>query len=207
MTVAEITGMSVETRRASAAAWRRRARVIHGLRVALPAMIVVIFAGIGATIVHHSLTGGPRTGEESEAPIRLVNPRFVGRDDQGRSFVLTAATATRDDDDYQRVLLDSPAVILDESGADPMRITAGSGVYHEGTRRLQMEGGVTLSSKDQTFNTATSLYNTATGELSGSGPIQGVGSLGEIAAKSYGVYDKGGRMVFKGGVRARIPTH
>ena len=56
------------------------------------------------------------------------------------------------------------------------------------------------------FETAGSLFDTKTGELVGSGPIQGSGSLGEIDAKSYGVYDKGDRMVFKGGVRTRLET-
>lgn len=206
MAVADIAGMSIADRRAGALAWRKRARLIHTLRVVLPALILLILVGIGASVAYRSVVGGKARPDESEAPIRLVNPRFVGRDDNGRSFVLTAATAVRDDDDFQRVLLDRPALVLDEDGANPTRISSGKGVYHEGTRRLQLEGGVRLSTNDQTFDTATSLYNTATGELSGSGPIQGVGSLGEIAAKSYGVYNKGERMIFKGGVRARIPT-
>ena len=56
------------------------------------------------------------------------------------------------------------------------------------------------------FETAASLFYTRTGELVGSGPIQGSGSLGEITAKSYGVYDKGDRMVFKGGVHTRLDS-
>ena len=63
-----------------------------------------------------------------------------------------------------------------------------------------------LDGAKQSFDTASSLFDTSTGELSGSGPIQGSGALGEINAKSYGVLDKGERMIFKGGVRARIPT-
>ena len=43
-------------------------------------------------------------------------------------------------------------------------------------------------------------------ELEGQGQISGVGSLGEITAKSYGVYDKGERLVFKGGVRGRLDS-
>ena len=54
------------------------------------------------------------------------------------------------------------------------------------------------------FSTASSIFNTATGVLEGKGEIQGMGALGEIIAKSYGVYDKGDRLVFKGGVRTRV---
>jgi lipopolysaccharide export system protein LptC len=142
--------------------------------------------------------------QDSDAPIRLVNPRFVGRDDKGRSFVLTALTATRDKTDYQRVMLDKPALVLDENGPDQLRIWSKAGVYHEGDRKLKLEGGVHLSGAQAAFETAASLFDTKTGELMGSGPIQGAGQLGEITAKSYGVYGKGDRMVFKGGVHARI---
>ena len=61
-----------------------------------------------------------------------------------------------------------------------------------------------LADAQGAFETAASLFDTKTGELVGSGPIQGSGSLGEITAKSYGVYDKGDRMVFKGGVHTRL---
>jgi lipopolysaccharide export system protein LptC len=65
---------------------------------------------------------------------------------------------------------------------------------------------VRLTSPQAALDTAASLYDTKTGELVGSGSIQGSGSLGEINAKSYGVYDKGERMIFSGGVRARIES-
>ena len=67
-----------------------------------------------------------------------------------------------------------------------------------------MRGGVRLVGSKAAFDTATSLFDTKTGEIVGSGPIQGSGSLGEINAKSYAVYGKGERMIFKGGVHTRL---
>ncbi|MFN3520850.1 MAG: LPS export ABC transporter periplasmic protein LptC [Phenylobacterium sp.] len=206
MTLAHADPGVIRAHHTTAVRWRRRARLIHILRIALPAAIALILAAMAATVAWRTIAGGQARTGDADAPIRLVNARFVGRDNDGRAFVITAATAVRDDEDYQRVLLDRPTLMLDEDGARPTRVTAKSGVYHEGTRKLQLQGGVRLVSDQQTFDTATSLFNTATGELSGSGPIQGVGSLGEIDAKSYAVYDKGERIVFKGGVHARIPT-
>lgn len=187
-------------------AWRRRARMVRLLRVLLPAVIALIFVILAGGVVYRSLKGAGARPDEAEAPIRLVNPRFVGRDAQGRSFVITAGSATRDQKDYQRVLLVEPALVLDEGGPEPTRVAAARGVYHEGTRRLQLEGGVKLTLKGQTFDTPQSLYDAASGELSGDGVITGSGPLGEMVAKSYGVYDKGERMIFRGGVRARIPN-
>ena len=191
-------------RRADFQRWRRRSRLIRRLRVVLPGVIVLILAALGVTIAYNTLNGAAGLPQEAKTPIRLVNPRFVGRDDKGRAFVLTAATATRDDQDYQRVLLVHPALVLDEGGTDEVRVISKAGVYHEGTRKLEMSGGVRLTGSRTAFQTAESLFDTKSGELVGSGPIQGAGSLGEITAKSYGVYGKGDRMVFKGGVHTRL---
>ncbi|HEY8615095.1 LPS export ABC transporter periplasmic protein LptC [Phenylobacterium sp.] len=190
--------------RSSADRWRRRSRTLRWLRIGVPALIVLILAAMAGSVAWNALRTKPQASGDPDAPIRLVNPRFVGRDDRGRAFVITAGSATRAQNDYQRVILDRPALVLDEEGPDPMRISAASGVYHEGDRKLELKGGVRISSAQQSFETAESLFDTKTGELVGSGPIQGSGSLGEINAKSYAVYGKGERMVFKGGVRARV---
>jgi lipopolysaccharide export system protein LptC len=193
-------------RRASIRRWKRRSRLIMALRILLPALIVLTLGGLAASVGYNTLARQPTVPVASDAPIRLVKPRFVGRDDKSRAFVLTAASATRDPNDYQRVLLDKPALVLDDEGPDPLTITAATGVYHEGDRKLEVSGGVHLSGATAAFETATSMFDTKTGELVGSGPIQGSGSLGEINAKSYGVYDKGDRMVFKGGVHTRLDS-
>jgi lipopolysaccharide export system protein LptC len=194
------------TRRDGFERWRKRSRQVRNLRVALPAAIGLIFLALAGAVAWNTMTSAPEQPKDSNAPIRLVNPRFVGRDDKGRAFVLTAASATRDQKDYQRVLLDRPALVLDEGGPDAMRVTGHAGVYHEADRKLQLNGGVRLSGVSAAFETAASQFDTRTGELVGSGPIQGSGSLGEITAKSYAVYGKGERMVFKGGVHTRLET-
>jgi lipopolysaccharide export system protein LptC len=185
--------------------WRRRSRLIRALRIVLPALIALIFAGLAGAIVHHTVTA-ETAATPDEGPIRLLNPRFVGRDAKGRAFTVTAQAAVRDQRDFQRVMLDRPILVIDEGGENPTRLVSRSGVYHEGTGKLQLSGGVRLTSPQTALDTAASLYDTKTGELIGSGPIQGSGSLGEINAKSYGVYDKGARIVFSGGVRARIDS-
>ncbi|HEY8003791.1 MAG TPA: LPS export ABC transporter periplasmic protein LptC [Phenylobacterium sp.] len=202
--VSDIPAVSPPSRRASIQRWRRRSRVIAALRILLPLLIGLILAALAATVAYNSLRSQPSQPTASNAPIQLVNPRFVGRDERGRPFVLIAVTATRDAADYNKVYLDKPALVLDDQGPDPLRITAAKGVYHEDSRKLEVSGGVRLAGARGAFDTAQSLFDTRTGELVGSGPIQGTGSLGEIQAKSYGVYDKGARMVFSGGVHTRL---
>lgn len=186
--------------------WRRRSRLVRRLRLILPALIGLILLSMGGFILHTTILGRDASSAAPDAPIELVNPRFVGKDDKGRAFVLTAAAAVRDENDYQRVLLDRPALILDAEGVNPTRVTARSGVYNEDRKMLNLDGGVKMSGADVTFDTVSSIFNTATGELEGQGQISGASQLGEITAKSYGVYDKGDRLVFKGGVRGRIDS-
>lgn len=193
-------------RRADFERWRRRSRLIRTLRIALPAAIVLIFLGLVGSVAWSTFSAQPRSAQGGDEPIRLVKPRFVGRDDKGRAFVLTAESAIRDRLDYQRVMLTRPALVLDEGGPDEMRINGADGIFHEQNGKLELSGGVRLADTKNAFATAASLFDTKTGEVLGSGPIQGAGGLGEINAKSYGVYDKGARMVFKGGVQTRIET-
>lgn len=207
MTASDLSAFVTPRRRAPIQRWRRHSRVIRALRILFPALIGAILLGLAGSVVWNAVTAQPTAVGPSDAPVRLVNPRFVGRDDKGRAFVLTAVTATRDTKDYQKVYLDRPALILDEEGPDPLKITAKAGVYHELTRKLEVSGGVRLSGAQAAFETAASMFDTKTGELVGSGDIHGAGPLGDITAKSYGVYDKGGRMVFKGGVHTRLNSN
>ena len=195
-----------EPRRVDFERWRRRSRLIRTLRIVLPATIGLIFLGLVGSVAWSTFNAQPKAARGGDEPIQLVKPRFVGRDDKGRAFVLTAETAIRDRLDYQRVMLKKPALVLDEGGPDEMRINGADGIFHEQNGKLELSGGVRLADTKNAFATAASLFDTKTGEVIGSAPIQGAGGLGEINAKSYGVYDKGDRMVFKGGVRTRLET-
>ena len=203
---APLSAPLAEPRRADFERWRRRSRLVRALRVALPAAIALIFAGLIGSVAWSTFNAQPRSTRVGDEPIRLMNPRFIGRDDKGRSFVLTADSAIRDRLDYQRVILKKPALVLDENGPDEMRINGADGIFHEQNGKLELSNGVRMADAKNTFDTAASLFDTKTGEVIGSGPIQGAGGLGEIRAESYGVYGKGERMVFKGGVRTRIET-
>ncbi|HEV2533588.1 LPS export ABC transporter periplasmic protein LptC [Phenylobacterium sp.] len=196
-TAAVLRGRNIER-------WRRRSRIIRVLRVVGPTLIVLILAGLGASIAYNAMKPTVEPAQEANQPIRLINPRFVGRDARGRAFVVTAASATRDPQEYQKVYLDRPALVLDEQGSDPTRIVSAKGVFHEQTGKLELSGGLRMSSSQGTLETAESKFDTKTGDLVGSGPVHGSGPLGDIDATSYGVYEKGDHMVFQGRAHARF---
>lgn len=187
-----------------ALAWRRRSQRVRLLRRLLPALIGVILLGLAGYVAVAALSGPGTRPVEAQTPIQLVKPKFVGQDRRGRAFTLTAQTATRDPDDYDRVLLDRPVLVLSRDPQEPIRVSALKGDFDESGHLLKLSGDVRLSSGDISFATGASRFDTLLGELVGDGAIQGVGSLGEIIARSYGVYDRGDRLVFGGGVRTRL---
>lgn len=184
--------------------WRRRSRIIRVLRILGPSLIALIILGLAGSVAFNAVKPSAEPAQEVNQPIRLLNPRFVGRDERGRAFVVTAASATRDPQEYQKVYLDKPAMVLDEQGPDPTRIIAKAGVFHEQTGRLEVSGGVRLAMASGVLETAASQFDTKTGDLVGSGPVHGSGALGEIDAKSYSVTDKGDHLIFQGRVHSRF---
>lgn len=191
-------------RRAQVLRWRRRSRLVRVMRILLPSVIGLIIAGLAAAIAYNALTSQPGQPKDTSTPIRLVHPRFVGRDDKGRAFVITADSATRDPREYQRVHLVRPAMLMDSEGPDPIRLTGAAGTYNEGTFKLDLHGGVRLVDSKGAFDTATALFDTKTGDIVGSGRIQGSGAPGELQADSYAISNKGDRMFFRGRVHTRI---
>lgn len=198
------SALNANPRRTPIQAWRRRSRVIRLLRLVLPAAIAVILAGLGGSVAYNALTARRAPPGNPNDPIRLINPHFVGRDAHGRPFILTSVTATRDPNNYNRVFLDMPVLIMDADGADPLHLTSGSGIYHEDTGLLEVSHRVHMTSARGAVDTDSSVYDTKTQELTGSVAVQGAGSLGEIQAKSYAVHDQGDKMVFTGDVHTRL---
>jgi lipopolysaccharide export system protein LptC len=199
----------LDRRRRDLDRWHSRSRSIHFWRRALPLVIVVIAIGLGGWIVARGImarmSAPPKPAETGV--IRMVNPRFYGRDTSNRAFVVGAGEAARDSRNPGVTSLQQPTVTLDAEGAAPTHIQAGQGVYRETQRSMDLSGGVQLSDgRGNSFATPRAVIDTKTGVVHGDQGVKGQGPLGQIAASSYGVYDSGKRIVFKGGVHAQIQT-
>lgn len=189
------------------ARFRVRSQSVRFWRRALPIVIVGIAGLLVAWIGGRSLIVRIASGGASQEAggVRMVNPRFYGRDTSNRAFVLGASEATRDLSNGKTVTLRGPNVTLDAEGANPTRVQATRGVYREDQRRLTLDGGVEVKSgRGFTFSTPRAVVDTTSGHVTGDSGVKGDGPLGQIAASSYGVYDKGQRIVMRGDVRAHI---
>jgi lipopolysaccharide export system protein LptC len=195
-------------RTADFARWRRHSRTIAVLRRVLPALMAVIVLALLGGVAISGLLGAPSKIREALGAIHMVNPKFQGRDSKGRSFVLSAKEASRDEHDPQQVLLVEPFVSLGQDTPTPTRLMAKTGVYREGDRLLHLYGDVRLDDgSGYRFASQDAVVDTRKGELVGKSSMAADGPMGQVQAGSVTVDNKGKRAIFKGGVRARLNQH
>ena len=185
--------------------WRRRSRRVRLMRVVLPATIAVILIGVGGQVAWRSMRAAARPPAEAKTQIRMIAPRFYGQSGDGRSFMITARSALRDDNDMKNVRLDSPTLTLGFDEPQPSRVTAKSGIYREDTMKLSLSGDVRIDDgAGYRFASEEAVVDTKTGNISGETAMLGEGPTGQVKSNAYTLYDKGDRVVFRGGVRTRL---
>lgn len=185
--------------------WRQRSRLVRAARVALPIAVLGLLGAAAGQVVWRTVTAGARAPERPQAQIRMLNPRFFGQSSDGRAFLLTARSAVRDDADLKRVLLEGPTLTLGTDEPKPSRVTSKTGVYREDTLKLVLRGDVRLDDGGgYRFASDEAFVDTNTGVITGESVLQGEGPTGQVKSNAYSVYDKGDRIVFRGGVRTRL---
>ena len=197
-------GAATERLHAAMAKWRKRSHMIRFFRLALPAaMALIVLATAGWVGVQAVLSPGPERTES--VSIRMLNPRFRGRDEEGRAFVMAARTAARDSRDFQRVLLTDPFLSLESGGPRPLTVRAKRGVYHERTLVMVLEGAVHVEDPSGwVFDTERAVVETSRNIIHGDTAVRGAGPMGRIAGSSYVIYNQGERVVVRGNVRTTL---
>jgi lipopolysaccharide export system protein LptC len=185
--------------------WRRRSRRVHLARVVLPAAMLALLATVGGQVAWRSFTAGDRHPGGDKAQIRMLSPRFYGQSSDGKPFIITARSAVRDEVDLKRVFLEAPTLTMGVGSPAPTRSTADRGVYREDTLKLQLYGNVRMDDgAGYRFASDEAMVDTRNGNTTGESELQGEGPTGQVQSNAYSVYDKGDRIVFRGGVRTRV---
>ncbi|HEY2048205.1 MAG TPA: LPS export ABC transporter periplasmic protein LptC [Caulobacteraceae bacterium] len=187
---------------------RAHSRLVRVLRIILPMTMIAVAGMLAGFVAAHAIRQHQAAHAGVVAPIRMLNPHFYGRDAQGRPYTLTAREAARDTRAFQTVLLSDPFVTLDNPQGRPSTLVADTGVYHEDTRILLLRGHVRATdAKSGHFASDEAVVNTRTGSVVGPQALQSQSNTGALQSRSFNVYDKGDRMVFNGGVHARLNAH
>src|SRR5665213_832080 len=148
--------------------WRRRSHAVRFWRRALPVTIAVIGAVLVAWIAGRSLFIKATAPKPPQATgLRMLNPRFYGRDSSNHAFVLGAAEAARDSSTGKSVSLAAPDLTMDAGGAQPTTVRAAHGVYREDQRQLSLTGQVELKAGGYVFTTPDATVDTSKGAVYG----------------------------------------
>ena len=189
-----------------------RSKLVRRLRIALPALAVLL-------VVVFLATSQPEQSDEAflddfknleATPEELVmsSPRFAGVDNDGKPFNITAETATREPAAEERVALKKPRAVT-RDGDDQTVVTASRGVYQSDAKVLTLNEDVVLrhalGSDDYVLraNDATVLLGDQKVETDSG--VEGVGPGGNtLRADAMEAYQGDGRVVFKGNVKLKI---
>lgn len=182
---------------------RRRSRLIAALRRFFVAAAGASFASVFVFMAMFAIEGGfSRSNYSSAEPLRMINPRFIGRTERGGPYQITAETAERDRGENKPIILTAP-VYRTEQGTVML---APRGIYDEQAKRLVFQGDVLFADRGgNRFTTPSMLVDLAQGALIGNGGVTGAGPLGVIRADAYELREGDRALVLHGGVRGQIP--
>ena len=198
----------IERRRRLLQQWRRHSALIAILRRLLPALCLAIIVALGAWSAMSTLLWRSDAKVRSNAEIRMVNFNFQGRTEAGKPFLMTSASAVRDNADVNKLTFDRPVLNVGIGTPEWTKVTAAHGVYREDTRMLDLTGHVILDDyKGNHLETEHALVDTAKNNVDGDTHISGHGPSGSIEASSYALRDGGAYLLFQGRVKSVIQQH
>lgn len=182
---------------------RRRSRLIAALRRFFVAGAGASFAAVFVFMALYAIEGGFNAGQYTAAePLRMLNPRFIGRTENGGPYQLSAEVAERAPGEYQPIELIAP-VYRTEAGTIML---APRGIYDERAQTVVFDGEVLFSDRGgNRFTTPNMRVDLEAGTLTGRGGVTGAGPLGVLQAGAYELRDSDRALVLTGGVRGQIP--
>lgn len=182
---------------------RRRSRLVAGLRRFFVAGAGASFAAVFVFMALHAIEGGFNASQyDAREPLRMINPRFIGRSEKGGPYQLSAEMAERAQGENQPIELIAP-VYRTEAGTIML---APRGIYDEQAQTVVFDGEVLFSDRGgNRFTTPRMVVDLEAGTLTGQGGVTGAGPLGVLQAGSYELRDSDRALVLRGGVRGQIP--
>ncbi len=132
----------------------------------------------------------------------VVNPRYMGTDDEGQPYTLVADVATEIADNGEVVRLTNPRGDLSQTDGRWVSLSGRSGHFHETNQILDLAGDVVLYRDDGfQFNTATARLFLENDAAVGHDAVTGRGPGGTVESQGFQITGKGDSIVFTGQAR------
>lgn len=187
---------------------QRRSKLVRLFRYMLLLAMAGIIGSVGFLVISNALAP-PVTIQAAaqDGVIRMVNPRFTGRDSGGAPFIITARTAERPDGATTVTELAFPQFNFSGEESPSSMVIADRGVYDQDARTLDLYNGVKFrTDSGYSFETEHARVYIDDGSVIGERLISGSGPMGSLRAQSFEITDGGNRVLFRDNVVARLYT-
>lgn len=171
-------------------------------------LLLLLCAGLAGYLIYEFATQSSTTFIEDNPTesVKMVNPRYSGRTEDGLPFYLTADTATRTLANRSEVALKNPVLeFIREGGAEASLVVAETGTYDDVKKILNLRTAVDLNTDDG-YNCKTTHARIFAREkrIEGDERIECNGSFGIVNGNAYEINDNYKVFVFKNNMDAII---
>ncbi|PIW26554.1 MAG: LPS export ABC transporter periplasmic protein LptC [Rhodospirillales bacterium CG15_BIG_FIL_POST_REV_8_21_14_020_66_15] len=131
----------------------------------------------------------------------LLNPRYVGTDNDNQPYAVTADIAKKLDGEGLdvRIGLELPKADITLKDGTWLVLTAENGIYARRDKTLDLAGSVNLfHDSGYEFRTEKATVDLARGVAHGEVPVKGQGPFGTLQAEGFRLLNKGRTLVFTG---------
>lgn len=179
-------------------------RLVFAMKVLLPALaltiatVVVLWPELNEDQNRFRLTE-TKIDEKDADRLEMRKARYLGSDEEGQPYMVTADSARQDSVDGEQIFLEQPNADLTLLDGTWIALTAAKGVYEKTAETIELSGGVSVF-HDQgiEFYSPTAFVDLAAGTTEGSQAVIGQGIFGTIEAESFLITERGNRIFFRG---------
>lgn len=137
--------------------------------------------------------------------IRMINPRYVGTDNRGRRFRVSASTGVQSSPDDPRIRLEGIVANIDLSEGQVAEATSVGGTFFVDAKALDLDGGMVLTISDgYRFATGAAQFDLARRIARSQQPLSGYSPYGTIEATGFEIRVDDRLVIFKGRLHMRI---
>jgi lipopolysaccharide export system protein LptC len=187
---------------------RRHSRIVRVLRIVLPAVatIVVVWMFISAQRLPGEI-GNIDLGEVGleGTTLTMQNPKLSGFNEDGTSYLVTAAKALQDVTNPRVVTLVSVDGTMTKPDNSTIRVTADDGVFDSDAKHLELTNNIVVrtSENDSAYLDAAKV-DLNTGSIVSDKPVRADSKSGSIRANSMEISQRGAHLLFRGKVAVQL---
>lgn len=190
----------------------RRGRSVRLLKVMLPLIVFVTLGYVGywwlqsrGSVVDPALIQKVPGADATKAEVTVNDVQYDGKDDKGRPFSITAASASHIDGDDRHISLKKPLADIVMSSGAYVALTANDGLLDRDADIITLTGDVTLfHDNGLSFQTDSATIDLNAKTAEGNDVVEGQNGDGELISEGFRVRDDGDTIEFTGKAYMKI---